>query len=226
MVCGREIINLTLLRRHTVFGDKVNANAKHVEYFWNVLHTFTQEELKRFVQFTYAQRRLPSTDEEWRTSRTAQLRIKLYRFPEQPKPDPRRERRRLSSRSGQQQAIKKPMSKKQFQQKMDEQLPTAQTCFFDLYLPSYSSEEIMRARLLTAISLESFDNSEEAITITNTTTTATTTATATVDGGSENSVVMSETKEETNTTETKKETAETKGLKKKGRRRKGSKMNV
>ena len=226
MVCGREIINLTLLRRHTVFGDKVNANVKHVEYFWNVLHTFTQEELKRFVQFTYAQRRLPSTDEEWRTSRTAQLRIKLYRFPEQPKPDPRRERRRLSSRSGQQQAIKKPMSKKQFQQKMDEQLPTAQTCFFDLYLPSYSSEEIMRARLLTAISLESFDNSEEAITITNTTTTATTTATATVDGGSENSVVMSETKEETNTTETKKETAETKGLKKKGRRRKGSKMNV
>ena len=53
------------------------------------------------------------------------------------------------------------MNKLQFQEKMDSQLPTAQTCFFDLYLPSYSTEKIMKARLLCAISLESFDNSED-----------------------------------------------------------------
>ena len=53
------------------------------------------------------------------------------------------------------------MNKLQFQEKMDLQLPTAQTCFFDLYLPSYSTEETMKARLLCAISLESFDNSED-----------------------------------------------------------------
>ena len=73
------IVKIDLLKKHTIFGDKVNPSAKHIQYFWNVLSSFTQEELKRFIQFTYAQRRLPSTDLEWKTSRTAQLRIKLYR---------------------------------------------------------------------------------------------------------------------------------------------------
>ena len=159
MMCGKETIDLDILRRHTIFGDKCDPKAKHIKYFWKVLKSFTQEELKRFISFTYAQRRLPSTDEEWKTSRTAQLRIKMYRFPEPVKIDPRRQRRRLARSSQTPKVII--MTKKSFQEKMDQQLPTAQTCFFDLYLPSYSSEKIMRERLLLAISLESFDNSEQ-----------------------------------------------------------------
>ena len=33
----------------------------------------------------------------------------------------------------------------------DEKLPIAHTCFFQIELPEYSSEEVMRRRLLTAI---------------------------------------------------------------------------
>ena len=155
MVCGRDLIDLDLLKRHTVFGDKVNPKDNHIEYFWNVLASFTQEERKRFIQFTYAQRRLPSNDEEWRSSRTAQLRIKMYRFPE-PKQETSGRRRRLSSRARQQRKAK-PMTKRLYQVKMDQQLPTAQTCFFDLYLPSYSTEAIMKQRLLTAINFQTFE---------------------------------------------------------------------
>ena len=49
------------------------------------------------------------------------------------------------------------MSDSERQLLIDEQLPTAQTCFFDLYLPAYSNEVIMRKRLLTVINLESWD---------------------------------------------------------------------
>ena len=81
----------------------------------------------------------------------------MYRFPEPKKEEGRR--RRLSSRRSTA-PVTKPMTVKSFQRKMDQQLPTAQTCFFDLYLPSYSSEKIMKERLLTAISFESFNLSE------------------------------------------------------------------
>ena len=184
-----------------VFVITVVTVDKYIEYFWNVLESFTQEERKRFLQFTYAQRRLPSNDEEWRTSRTAKLRIKMYRFPE-PKAEPTRRRRGFSSRSLTKKVI---MTKKLFQKKMDQQLPTAQTCFFDLYLPSYSSEKIMRERLLTAIRFESFVVEENMN-----------------DGKSteEEEKEENEEKEETKaSSETKKSSRTTKAKKKKGKRR-------
>ena len=49
------------------------------------------------------------------------------------------------------------MSDAELQLLVDEQLPTAQTCFFDLYLPAYSNEDIMCQRLLSVINLESWD---------------------------------------------------------------------
>ncbi len=52
-------------------------------------------------------------------------------------------------------------SKDQRQRRIDEMFPTAQTCFFDLTLPAYSSDAIMRQRLLTVINLESWDNAVE-----------------------------------------------------------------
>lgn len=55
---------------------------------------------------------------------------------------------------------KKPLSDAELQVLIDEQLPTAQTCFFDLYLPAYSSEDVMRERLLAVIHLESWNMDE------------------------------------------------------------------
>ena len=69
-------------------------------------------------------------------------------------------RLQCSSRRGgrERQSNATPMSDAELQQLVNEQLPTAQTCFFDLYLPAYSNEDIMRQRLLTVINLESWDN--------------------------------------------------------------------
>ena len=52
-------------------------------------------------------------------------------------------------------------SKEEMQRLIDGMFPTAQTCFFDLTLPAYSSDAIMRQRLLTVINLESWDNAVE-----------------------------------------------------------------
>ncbi len=81
MVCGRPTIDLVLLKRHTVLHDGIAADAPFIASFWRVLEGFTQEELKRFVQFSYAQRRLPSSDEDWRLSRTANMRIMPAKLP-------------------------------------------------------------------------------------------------------------------------------------------------
>lgn len=40
-------------------------SAPHIQHFWKVLEGFTQEQLRRFVLFAYAQSRLPATDEEF-----------------------------------------------------------------------------------------------------------------------------------------------------------------
>ena len=85
MVCGRSVIDLALLRRHTTLDSKIEKDAPHIRKFWSVLETFTQEDLKKFIQFTYAQRRLPASDEEWRLSRTANMRIMPAKVPKNPK---------------------------------------------------------------------------------------------------------------------------------------------
>ena len=81
MVCGRSIIDLALLKRHTTLDSKIDVEAQYIRNFWKVLETFSQEDLKKFIQFTYAQRRLPSSDEEWRLSRTAHMRIMPAKLP-------------------------------------------------------------------------------------------------------------------------------------------------
>ena len=81
MVCGRSLIDLSLLKRHTTLDSKIDKDAPHIRQFWSVLETFTQEDLKKFIQFTYAQRRLPASDEEWRLSRTANMRIMPAKMP-------------------------------------------------------------------------------------------------------------------------------------------------
>ena len=85
MVCGRSLIDIALLKRHTTLDSKIDKDAPHIHQFWNVLETFTQEDLKKFIQFTYAQRRLPASDEEWRLSRTANMRIMPAKVPTNPK---------------------------------------------------------------------------------------------------------------------------------------------
>jgi len=114
-VCGRPLVDIQLLKRHTEYSGVV-ASAPHIAYFWEVLESFTQDERRAFIQFAWAQERLPATDAEFDRTGTRMM-IKPYTGTSNP----------------------------------DDMFPKADTCFFNLMLPEYSSPELLRQRLLFAV---------------------------------------------------------------------------
>ena len=109
-VCGRPTVDLDVLKRHTVYSPSTYSQSSLiVQHFWQVLHTFTQEEVAAFLQFAWARSRLPSEMGSYRM----QLNIldKVH-----------------------------PMA-----------LPTAETCFFNVNLPKYSSVELMKKKIQMAL---------------------------------------------------------------------------
>jgi len=116
LVCGKAVIDIDLLRRHTQYSESIAPDAPWIESFWDVLSQFDQAQRRLFLRFVWAQERLPSDDAEFVRSRTRLL-IKPSHYPNP-----------------------------------DKALPRSDTCFANLELPAYSTEEIMRQRLLYAIS--------------------------------------------------------------------------
>lgn len=84
-----------------------------------------QEDRRKFIKFTWAQERLPATDIPSSTDRDSAF------------------LRMLKSRG------------MKDGQNPDDAFPRADTCFFNLELPAYSSEEVMREKLSTVINLNS-----------------------------------------------------------------------
>ena len=120
MVGGECNVDVDLLRRHTEYHERVEEGAEYITFFWEILNEFSPEERSQFIQFAYAQPRIPGNDREWASTRTLRMRIM---------PPP-------TSKSG---------------VPGDSVLPTAQTCFFDVHLPKYSSKEVMKRKLKLAI---------------------------------------------------------------------------
>jgi hypothetical protein len=89
---------------------------RHVQFFWQTLREFSQEERSMFLKFTWGRTRLPLTADQFGQ------RFKLHRF---------------SAPSG--------------NTSHDKYLPSAQTCFFSISLPHYSSLEVMKEKLRYAI---------------------------------------------------------------------------
>lgn len=91
----------------------------------------SQEERRKFIRFCFAQSTIPPNDEEFERR---QLRFLL---------------RPVTADD------KKKKDKDVAQHIKDQRLPKADTCFFNFELPAYSSKEIMKQKILFAIS---FDN--------------------------------------------------------------------
>jgi len=115
-VCGKPLISIPLLKRHTEYSPGLSPTAPHVIFFWQVLESFTQEQRRAFVQFAWAQERLPANDQEFIRTSTRML-IKPSMGTGHP----------------------------------DREFPKADTCFFNLTLPEYTSIDACREKLLTAI---------------------------------------------------------------------------
>lgn len=121
MVCGTPEVDVDLLQRCTEYSG-CNSSDTHVEWFWNVLRSFTHEERSAFLRFVWGRARLPANDKEF-----PQL-FKLQSFSMPSSSSASRRRRGI-----------------------DDFLPVSHTCFFSLELPAYTSEAVLREKLRYAI---------------------------------------------------------------------------
>jgi hypothetical protein len=62
--CGNPDIDVDMLRR-VVEYEGYNESDKVIEYFWEVLREFTNEDRKRFLQFVWARNRLPLKESDF-----------------------------------------------------------------------------------------------------------------------------------------------------------------
>jgi len=60
MVCGRPDIDVDLLQSCTDYSSCASTDA-HVQFFWQVMHGFNQDERSMFLRFTWGRSRLPLT---------------------------------------------------------------------------------------------------------------------------------------------------------------------
>lgn len=62
-ICGRNQVDLQLLRSHTIYSGGLTEDSKLVREFWEVLNGLSDNDKLRFVKFCWGQERLPSTSQ-------------------------------------------------------------------------------------------------------------------------------------------------------------------
>lgn len=135
-VCGSKHVDVAQLRSHTEYGVGVSPDMPHVQWFWQALESFSPALRTQFVRFVYACDRLPVSDADW-AGDSAKRRPKI---------------RMLLKRSRQRDL-----------DKQDVTFPHAETCFFNLELPAYSSAAVLRQRLIQAIGTDWGMGGDEAL---------------------------------------------------------------
>ena len=135
MVCGSPTIDVELLKRHTEYSG-LSAQDDVVQWFWRVLKDeFVEEDRRRFIKFAWGQERLPNTDEGFSAFPRTRMLLKA-------KPPPSDAKKKLSG-----DALKK---------LQDNTFITADTCFFNVSLPAYSSFEALKTKMLAIVSTSSW----------------------------------------------------------------------
>jgi len=122
LICGAQIIDITRLQDNTEYDDDLTPRDSHIQYFWEVLKEFSEDEKAAFLKFVWARSSLPPKGVEF----SQKMRI-LNMVNEDPE---------IHSSS---------------LHKQDILLPKAHTCFFSINLPKYSTKEILAEKLRYAI---------------------------------------------------------------------------
>jgi other hect domain ubiquitin protein ligase E3 len=118
-VCGKPLVDLELLKRHTRLSGGLEDSSPRVQWFWEILTEFSPDERLRFIKFSWGQDRLPGNDEEFERTNTRLM-----------------------------------LKPSMMEGNVDGRLPKADTCFFNLELPNYSSKEVMKRQLRFAITAD------------------------------------------------------------------------
>ncbi|ESO97623.1 hypothetical protein LOTGIDRAFT_228255 [Lottia gigantea] len=122
-MCGLPSVNLQFLKMHTMYQIGLTETDSHIEYFWETLENFTEEELAKFIKFACNQERIPQTC-PCQDGGSESAHVPPYPMKIAP-PDG----------SG----------------PADKRYIRVETCMFMIKLPQYSSQEIMAERLRYAI---------------------------------------------------------------------------
>jgi other hect domain ubiquitin protein ligase E3 len=130
LVCGVPFVDVSLLRRHTEYSG-CSAKDEHVAWFFTALEELSQEDLRKFLVFSYAQERMPSSDEEFTTRSGNKIRMLI---------------KAATAKPG---------------QAADERFISSDTCFWNISLPRYSSLAVTRRMLGLVLSLSSGMDGDE-----------------------------------------------------------------
>ena len=76
LVCGKKTVDIELLKKNTVIAPELQKKDYLVNWLWEIVNEFSDENKINFVKFCYAQERLPPTQEEY-TKRQIQFTIKF-----------------------------------------------------------------------------------------------------------------------------------------------------
>jgi len=121
-LCGDHTLDIRLLQRHTIYNNGMTEESEQVEWLWAVLESFTALEQTLFLRFVSGRSRLPPPS-EFTTPFCIQRLV-------------------ISDEDGE--MIEESSVEDLF-------LPQAQTCFFTLRLPYYTSFHVLKTKLCYAI---------------------------------------------------------------------------
>ena len=142
-VCGRPVVDLETLKKHTVYSPSTYSLASPVvAQFWHVLNGFSPEEVAAFLQFAWARSRLPSEMGSYRM----QLNILDKAHPQAL---PTAETSAHSDRRTPQPLSRPPPTLLTALDLCDVLLSLR--CFFNVNLPKYHSIDVMRAKIKMAL---------------------------------------------------------------------------
>ena len=129
-VCGTPGFDVSVLQRHTKYKNGLSDNHMLVQWLWSILNDFEPNERQRFLRFVWGRTRLPLAEEGWTNSF-----VVSKRHSSSSSSSSRNDSSSEGDGGGEEDAV----------------LPEAHTCFNQLDLPAYGSKEVMRERLLFAI---------------------------------------------------------------------------
>jgi len=130
-VCGKNIIDVELLSRHTKYSGEYEVEHPVMKMFWRMMNEMLESDRQKFIKFCWGQERIPPNDASF-SAQNVRMMIKMA-------------------------------PKTETQEQMDMKLPRADTCFFNLTMPVYSSFEIMLKKVMQAIYMDNVSmNAEEA----------------------------------------------------------------
>jgi len=75
-VCGKNIIDVELLSRHTKYTGEYNEDHEVMKMFWRMMDELHETDKQKFIKFCWGQERIPPNDASF-ASQNVRLMIKM-----------------------------------------------------------------------------------------------------------------------------------------------------